>query len=371
MRFPKSAAETEGMIQRAVEAGVNYFDTAYIYPGSEEMLGRALAKHNLRDKVFIASKMPLILCRGTEDFDRFFDKELERLKTDHIDYYLMHMITDFFQWEKFCAWGIEKWIADKKAAGQIGQIGFSFHGSCDQFLRVLDAYGWEFCQIQYNYSDPNYQAGVTGLRRAAEKGMPVIIMEPLLGGKLVTGLSAEAKRLFADADTASIDGKAGPAEWGLRWLWDQPEVTCVLSGMNAMAQMEENLQSAERARPLSETERGVYDAVRLEFNRSYKVHCTGCNYCMPCPAGVNIPGCFAAYNTTYALGFAAGMQQFFTGTSPFGKHPAGPSLCKDCGKCETHCPQHLPIRQHLKEVKRKLEPWWLRAVTGAARGVLK
>jgi predicted aldo/keto reductase-like oxidoreductase len=350
MRFSRNMAETERMILAAIEGGVNYFDTAYLYPNSEETLGAILRRHQQRESVFIASKLPLLLCKGPGDFDIFFNKTLEHLQTGYIDYYLMHMITDSSQWETFRRWGIARWIAEKKQAGKIRQAGFSFHGSQGEFLKVLDAGDWDFCQIQYNYSDENFQAGKTGLQAAAAKGLPVIIMEPLLGGKLASGLPPEAVKLFSRADPS-----VSPAVWGLRWLWDQPEVSCVLSGMSTTAQMEENLRAAGNARPLTAAERTVYAEVRAVFNRAYKIHCTGCNYCMPCPKGINIPGCFAAYNASYAQNFVTGMNQYVTSTAAAGKNPGSPRLCVECGKCESHCPQHLPIRDALKQVARRME----------------
>jgi predicted aldo/keto reductase-like oxidoreductase len=366
MRFSRNMAETERMILAAIEGGVNYFDTAYIYPGSEETLGTILGKHKKRESVFIATKLPLIMCKGPGDFDKFFNKELERLQTDYIDYYLMHMITGSAQWEQFCRWGIEQWIAEKKRAGKIRRAGFSFHGGYGEFITVLNAYQWDFCQIQYNYSNENFQAGKEGLKAAAAKGLPVIIMEPLLGGKLATGLPKEALASFAKADPSLT-----PAAWGLRWLWNQSEVTCVLSGMNTAAQMVENLRAAKHARPLTGAELAVYAEVVGIFNRAYRIHCTGCNYCMPCPAGVNIPGCFAAYNASFAQGFTTGMQQFFTSTAAVSKSPAGPRLCIECGKCEGHCPQHLPIRSALKQVAGRLEPLPVRAALSIARRFLR
>jgi predicted aldo/keto reductase-like oxidoreductase len=351
MRFPRDAVETERMILTAIEQGVNYFDTAYIYPGSEETLGTILNKHKKRESVFIATKLPLIMCKRPEDFDKFFNKELDRLKTDYIDYYLMHMITDLVQWKMFCDWGIEQWIADKKRAGKIRQIGFSFHGSCGEFLKTLDAYQWEFCMIQYNYSNENYQAGKEGLKAASAKGIPVMIMEPLLGGKLAVGLPDAAKALFTKTDPSLT-----PAARAFLWLWNQSEVTCVLSGTSATVQVEENIRTACAAHALSAEELAVYGEVVAIFNKSYKIPCTGCNYCMPCPKGINIPGCFAAYNTSFVQGFITGMQQFITSTGGLGRTPHNPRLCIECGKCEQHCPQHIAIRKALREVSAKMEP---------------
>ncbi len=371
MRFPRKlgvidAQETERIVMGAVERGVNYFDTAYIYPGSEEALGTILAKHGVREKVYVASKLPLVLCKNGGDFDRFFGKELERLKTGYIDYYLLHMLTDRASWERLCGWGIREWLAEQKAGGRIRHIGFSFHGIRDEFLALLDVYDWELCQIQYNYSDENYQAGVAGLKKAHEKGLPVVIMEPLLGGKLAGSLPEAASEAFRRVDPAQSN-----AAWALRWLWEQAEVTLVLSGMSEFRQLAENAALADSAAAgmLSDAERDAYRLVVAEFNKSYKIRCTGCNYCMPCPRGVNIPSCFAAYNTSFSLGFSAGMQQYTTSTGATSIKPSGAGLCVQCGKCETHCPQRLPIRESLKAVRNRMEPWWYRAGVGIFRRV--
>jgi predicted aldo/keto reductase-like oxidoreductase len=371
MRFPRvlgaiDMRRTEELIMRSIEAGVNYFDTAYIYAGSEEALGTVLEKNHVRDKVYIASKLPVVMLRGKDDFDKYFDKELERLRTDHIDYYLMHMLTDTDLWDKLKSWGIEEWIAGKKKSGQIRQIGFSYHGSCDEFLKLVDEDLWEFCQIQYNYSDENFQAGVTGLRKAAAK-MPVMIMEPLLGGKLAGGLPAEAVQVFKKANP-----QLSPAGWGLNWVWDQHEVTLLLSGMNDLAQLEENLKLADAAKPgmLGAGDAETYRQVLGVVNRAYKIRCTGCNYCMPCPRGVNIPACFASYNTSYAIGYVAGMQQFVTSTGLTTERSGSPSLCVKCGKCESHCPQHIEIIKSLGQVRKKMEPAWVRGVGVVARAFL-
>jgi predicted aldo/keto reductase-like oxidoreductase len=371
MRFPQSLGsidqrKAEALVLTAIGRGVNYFDTAYLYPGSEETVGNILAHHRLRDKVYLATKLPLLICRGHGDFDKFFHKSRERLKTDHIDYYLMHMITDFSQWEQCKKWGIREWIAEKKAAGQIKQIGFSFHGSLQEFLKVLADYDWELCQLQYNYSDENFQAGITGVRAAAQR-MPVIIMEPLLGGKLANGLPQEAVDLFKKANPA-----VSPAAWALRWLWDQPEPTVVLSGMSSLKQLEENLALADDALVgmLHKAEHETVRRVRACFNEAYKIKCTGCNYCMPCPRGVNIPGSFAAYNTSYTLGFILGMQQYITSTAPSSEKVSSPCLCVRCGACEHHCPQALPIIHNLMLVRKRMEPWWFRTGRGIVRRFL-
>jgi predicted aldo/keto reductase-like oxidoreductase len=371
MRFPRSMGaidmrKTEGLIMEAIRRGVNYFDTAYIYPGSEEALGTILEKNRVRDQVFIATKLPLVVVRGHEDFDKFFNKQLERLRTDHIDYYLMHMLTDMNLWEKLREWGIADWIQEKKQAGAIRQAGFSFHGAQDAFLKLLEAYPWDFCQIQYNYTGENYQAGTAGLKKAAET-MSVVIMEPLLGGKLVGGLPSEAAALFKQADP-----ELSAAAWGLKWVWNQPEVTLLLSGMNEQSQLEENLNLADTSLPemLTEQEHAIYRQVLAVFNASYKIRCTGCNYCMPCPRNVNIPGCFAAYNASFSMGFVLGMQQYTTSTAITSDQMSGAGRCVKCGKCEQHCPQHIPIRQSLELVRKRMEPFWYRGITSIARVVL-
>jgi predicted aldo/keto reductase-like oxidoreductase len=371
MRFPKAFGiidmqKTEAMIMRSIEAGVNYFDTAWIYPGSEEALGTILEKNRVREKIFIATKLPLVMVRGSADFDKFFDQSLQRLRTDYVDYYLMHMLTDLDQWRKLKSQGIEDWIARKKESGQIKRIGFSFHGSGSEFLKILDDYDWEFCQIQYNYSNENFQAGVAGLRAAAVK-MPVIIMEPLLGGKLATGLPKDAVNIFREADA-----NLPPVAWALNWVWNQEEATLLLSGMNSMEQLEENLLLADKASAgmLADSQKSVYAKVLELVKRACKIPCTGCNYCMPCPKGVNIPGCFAAYNTIYSLGFASGMHQFITSTGFTSEKGSGPSLCVKCGKCESHCPQHIPIIKELAVVKRRMEPLFIRFIGVCARAFL-
>ncbi|MCL1816151.1 MAG: aldo/keto reductase [Clostridiales bacterium] len=365
MRFPFDKEKTERLIISAVEAGINYFDTAYIYGNSEETLGVILHKNNLRDKIFLATKLPHQKCKNYDDFDRLFLKQLERLKTTYIDYYLIHNISDLASWERLCNLGIMSWVAKKKEHGQIGCIGFSFHGAQNGFMSLIEAYEWDFCQIQYNYMGENYQAGRAGLCKAYEKGLPVIIMEPLLGGKLAGGLPPQAARLFKKADMDCPPGTGcTAASWALKWLWDQPEVSVVLSGMNHAEQLADNIKSAENARPgmLSAKEAGLFAPVIAALREVYKIPCTGCNYCMPCPHGVNIPDCFAAYNTSFAMGLIAGFTQYITSTGA--NHPEKQHRsrnCRSCGACEKNCPQNIEISKSLQMVKKRMEPFWFNA----------
>jgi len=365
MRFPRDSDKidinrTEQLIIKAVQDGINYFDTAYAYGGSEDVLGQIIAKNNLRSKIFLATKMPLDKCGSYDDFDSLFHEQLKRLHTDYIDYYLLHNLSDINLWNKLCELGIERWIKEKKESSQIKSVGFSFHGIHEEFLKLLDVYNWDFCQIQYNYINTNYQAGTEGLKKAAGKGLPVIIMEPLLGGKLATGLPKKAVQIFKEAHGAA-QGALSPAAWALRWIWNHGEVTVVLSGMNAMTQLEENIETAQNALPnmLTKVETDTYESVIKIIEDSYKVPCTGCNYCMPCPQNVNIPACFTAYNVSFAIGKVAGFLQYLTGTGamePVNNYSA--VKCIECGACEKKCPQHIPIIKSLKDVAERMEPFF-------------
>jgi len=365
MRFPRDKAETERMILAAIDCGINFFDTAYIYPGSEKTLGEILAKLGRRKEVYIATKLPVMMCRTSADFDKFFSEQLSRLQTDYVDYYFVHSLTDFSQWERLQKMGIKDWIAQKKASGQVHRIGFSYHGTYDDFMKILDSYAWEFCMIQYNYYDENYQAGRKGLEAAAQRGMPVIIMEPLLGGTLATGLPKQAVEVFAKADPALT-----PADWALRWLWNQDAVTTVLSGMSSTQILEQNMRSADNFKPLSDVELAVYADVVGLLQKSHKVGCTSCNYCLPCPMGINIPACFSAYNTSYGHGWMKGMTLYATGTGIMKRLPNSPHKCNGCGKCEKICPQHIPIIKSLKKVAGRFEPLPIRAVMAIVRRVV-
>lgn len=346
MRFNKDEKEVERQIRYAIEQGVNYFDTAYIYPNSEATLGRILAKDGMRQKVNIATKLPHNNAKKYSDLDRIFGTQLERLQTDHVDYYLIHMLGNVRSWKRLRDIGIEKWIDEKKASGVIRNLGFSFHGPQNEFLALLDEYDWDFCMIQYNYCDENNQAGKAGLKRAGEKGIPVMIMEPLRGGTLANP-KASIRDIWEQADV-----KRSPAEWGFRWVLDHAQVLAVLSGMNEMEQLEENVRtfSDATAGSLTEAELEVYEKVKTEIQRSMKVPCTGCGYCMPCPKGVDIPSSFSALNDAASRGRIMSKAMYIMTT---GGNSA--SQCVKCGKCQTHCPQSIPIPEKLEQVKKELE----------------
>lgn len=370
LRFTKKGnsidyEKAEKEVLLAIEQGVNYFDTAYIYPGSEECLGRILDENKCRDRVYLATKLPQYIIRSSAAIDKTFQEELSRLRTDYIDYYLMHMLTDYAEWEHLKELGIEQWIARQKAEGRIRQIGFSYHGETEMFLKILDAYEWDFCQIQYNYLDEHTQAGRKGLQAAAKKGIPVIIMEPLRGGKLVT-LPDKAREVLAS------DRKGYTAAGlGLRWLWDQPEVTCVLSGMNSAEMINENIRVASEAEPGHLTPEDMQTVAQIKniIREREKVGCTGCRYCMPCPKGVDIPGNFYYYNLMYMEKKSSARREFAKNMG-LRKEPVFASQCVGCGLCEKHCPQHIKIREQLKEADRNLRPLPYRLGIHVARKII-
>lgn len=338
-------------VMEAVDLGVNYLDTAYVYPGSEAAVGEILRRCGCRDRVNIATKLPQYLVRSRRALDRCFEEELHRLKTDHVDFYLMHMLSDRTSWEKLVSFGIEDWIAEKKQTGQIRNIGFSFHGNTETFLSVLEAYDWDFCQIQYNYMDETSQAGRKGLETAYARGIPVIIMEPLRGGHLAAGLPPAVRQVLKE------DGQGRTAaEWGLRWLWDQPGVTCVLSGMNSLDMVRENCRIAGNARmgAFTEADFALIDRLRRAFSGSQRVGCTACGYCQPCPQGVNIPGIFHCYNEVAAEGLKRARHEYLQ-INAMRRPSGGASRCVGCGLCEQRCPQGLHIRALLKNAAREME----------------
>jgi hypothetical protein len=374
MRFPTKGGaidETRAihMIRSAIENGVNYFDTAYIYHAgkSESLLGKAL-EDGYRERVNIATKLPPYMVNKLDNAKKIIATQLSRLRTDHIDYYLLHMLTDLAMYKKMESLGVMEYLEELKRDGTIGNIGFSFHGSKQDFEQILKSYPWDFCQIQYNYLDENNQATKSGLILAHEMSIPVIVMEPLRGGKLVTGLPKSVMKAFEECDS-----KKSPAEWGLRWIWNHKEVNVVLSGMSDEAQVEENIRIAGDAREnsLTEKELEVFNRVKKIMNEKIKVPCTACAYCMPCPHGVNIPGCFASYNEKYLLDDKMYKIKYAQTLGAMSATPAYASQCKECGKCELHCPQKIEIRKELKNVSREMEGIMFKPVVKTARKILK
>jgi predicted aldo/keto reductase-like oxidoreductase len=373
MRFPHRGAQIDQdrateLIRAAVDQGVNYFDTAYIYSGSEEAVGKAIETIGCRDKIYLATKLPIILVRKAEDFDRFFDIQRKRLRTDTIDYYLMHMLQDKATWDNLTRLGIQDWLAAKRAAGQIRNVGFSFHGGQLAFKALVDAHPWDFCMVQFNYLDEHKQAGIDGIQYASQRGLPVFVMEPLRGGQLAVGLPDEAKAAFS-----AVDPDRGPAEWGLRWVWNHPEVTLALSGMSDMAQLTGNLRAAETARPnlLTEPEFAAYAQAVSAILGTTRVPCTGCGYCQPCPKGVDIPTCFACYNESYSGRRGSAMIHYYTHTGGLTPAQHDAAKCVRCGKCEAHCPQHIEIMNELEHVRRRMHSGVCNPVFSAARAFMR
>lgn len=331
------------LIHYAIDCGVNYFDTAYPYLGgqSETVLGKAL-QGGRRQKVFLTTKLPLWLAKSSADFEATLNQQLQKLGTDYLDFYLLHGLSAA-TWEKALSFNVLEFLEQIKADGRVRQVGFSFHDQFPVFRSIVDAYDWSLCQIQFNYVDVNYQAGLRGLQYASGKGLGLVIMEPLRGGKLAENLPPDVEAVWSSAKI-----RRSPAEWALRWLWNFPAVSCVLSGMNTMQQLEENINVASDATPdtLTEEELVLYDRVKAFYDQRIKVDCTGCGYCMPCPEGVNIPGNFSAYNQLHMFDEPLAGRMI-----PPGQRA---DACKECGECEDLCPQKLPISELLKDVARDL-----------------
>lgn len=337
------------LIRQSIDEGVNYVDTAYPYHGtgmerggaSEPLVGKAL-KDGYREKVKIATKLPSWLIKTRDDMDKYLNEQLQRLNTNTIDFYLVHTI-DRTTWPKLKEAGIDEFLNQAIKDGRIKHAGFSFHDKLDLFKEIVDYYDWSFCQIQYNYLDENYQAGTEGLKYAANKGLGIAIMEPLRGGKLIN-VPEDVKDIFEQAEV-----KRTPAEWAFRWILNYPEVSVVLSGMNEIEQLSENIKIASEAEAnsLTEKELELIEKAKGVFKEKIKVNCTACEYCMPCPVGVNIPRNFSCYNDYYMFG-KSDMYNWL-------KPQQRASNCIECGKCEKHCPQGISIRKELKNVKEMFE----------------
>ncbi len=347
---PRHIDEKEAiqLLRQGIDSGINYLDTAYIYHEgeSEKLIGKAL-KDGYRDKVWLADKMPCWSVNVHEDLDRIFQDQLHRLQTEYIDFYLLHALNQN-SWKKMYELGALDWLESQRAAGRIKYIGFSFHDNPDTLKTIIDTYdGWEFCQIQYNFLDTEVQAGTKGLQYAASQGLGVVIMEPLRGGKLAQPVDS-IKEIWD-----SSDQKKTPVEWALDWLWNQPEISVVLSGMSTREQLNQNLTFVEKSKPgmLNQVELAVVEKVKQAYSSLIKISCTSCRYCTPCPENVEIPILFNMYNEATLFGNWAEVKQHYQKFKADGKSA---DYCIQCGVCETNCPQKLPIPELLKEVQEHL-----------------
>jgi len=340
--------EATGMIRYAIDQGVNYIDTAYPYHNgeSEPVVGRALAEE-YREKVHLATKLPSWLIKSREEMDKYLDEQLARLRTDSIDFYLLHGLNEPF-WENLSALGVTDFLDDAIADEQIRYAGFSFHDNTKVFKEIVKSYDWTFAQIQYNFMDEHYQAGTNGLKYAAKKGLGIVVMEPIRGGLLARDL-AGISEIWKKADVQHT-----PAEWALRWVWNHPEVTVVLSGMSAPEQVRQNVECAKNGLPnsLKKAELTLFKSVKEELEKRIIIPCTGCKYCEPCPHGVSIPECFEYYNRGHMYDDEEQTRQIYLAFLGgfFGGNPSYASFCQECGECEEKCPQSLPIRDNLKNV---------------------
>ena len=344
---PIDEDQATAMIHHAVEQGVNYFDTAYPYHGgqSEAFLGKALSGY--RDRVMVATKSPIWLVQTTADFDRFLDEQLGKLGTSYVDFYLLHSLGRQ-SWVRMKELGALPFLDEVLRDGRARYAGFSFHDEVKVFKEIVDGYDWAMCQIQYNYFDEHYQAGREGLQYAAGKGLGVVVMEPLRGGKLTGTIPAEVRALW---DSAAA--RRTPAEWALRWVWNHPEVSTALSGVSARAQIEENIRIADKGAPnsLTPADLELINRVTQTYRSMVKVDCTGCAYCVPCPNGVDIPLNFSLYNDTFMFKDSEIAYMIY---AHFTAPEQRASNCAECGECEEHCPQHLEIREELKKVHARL-----------------
>ncbi|GAA0685746.1 MAG: aldo/keto reductase [Clostridium cadaveris] len=349
MRLPLSdgkidRSKSSELLDYAISRGLNYLDTAYPYHNgeSEEFLGEYLKSRNIREKVFIATKLPSFLIKTRDDFEKYFNEQMKKLQLDYVDFYLVHALNKEY-FENVKSLGVFEFLDSLKAQGKIKHVGFSFHDKLEVFKEIVDSYPWEFCQIQYNILDANYQAGEEGLKYATDRGLGLAVMEPLRGGRLASNVPKDIKELW---DSAEV--KRTPAQWAFKYLWNNENVDVVLSGMNDFDQIKDNIDTAETtdANSLSHSETELIEKVKEKYISKIKVNCTACRYCMPCPMGVNIPKAFDYLNNASLFDDLSTFKENYIKSL---KDKESPVNCIKCGKCETICPQHIEIRKSLEE----------------------
>ncbi len=353
MRLPLQAGQTDSalideaeairMIRAGIDGGVTYIDTAYPYHGgnSELVVGKAL-QDGYRERVFLATKLPVWEVKSADDFDRLLNQQLEKLQTDHVDFYLLHALHQG-TWGKVRDLGVLEFLDRAKADGRIRYAAFSFHDQLPLFKEIIDSYAWDMCQIQLNILDVDYQAGLAGLEYAAARGIGVVVMEPLRGGALAAHVPADIQAVWDEAS----EQRSG-VDWAFRWLANRPEVKVILSGVSTMEQLEDNLRIFADTKPgcLTAEDEARVDRVRALYQSKIQVDCTGCEYCLPCPSGVAIPAVFRAYNQAFMIEDLASGQSSYAWLV---KNHEDASLCVECGACEQVCPQHIPIIAKLKD----------------------
>lgn len=382
MRFPSkgrgsssliSAIDTEKALKQiryAIDNGVNYLDTAYPYHGgaSEKFLGDYVLKDGYREKVNIATKLPCFSIIKKEKLEEIFNKQLKKLNVDYIDYYLLHSL-DGSSWDKMVSLDIIDFMDKIKKEGKIRFMGFSFHGKYEDFIRIVDGYDWDFAQVQYNIIDENFQAGIRGIEYAHKKGLGIITMETLRGGALVGKMPKEILDIY---DEAPI--KRSAVEWAFRWVYNHPAVTLVLSGMNDMEHIKQNLEIADDAMPngMTKQEVDIVNKARDKYLELMQVGCTGCGYCMPCPAGIDIPDAFKKLNDYHMFGKVQPTiyHMAYAGIITSDGKPHWTSTCMDCGKCEKACPQHIEVRKEFKKVRKAVEGPVVKAVAAIVRPIM-
>jgi predicted aldo/keto reductase-like oxidoreductase len=353
MRFPKLESDKEAidreqvyeMVKYAIDHGVNYFDTAYVYPGSEDVLGEAIARLNARDKVKIATKVPPWHIERYSDWEKYLDIELERLQTDYTDVCLLHCMQEASTWKKVKEFDGLKFLDEMKKKGKIRQAAFSFHDAYPVFKEVVDAYDWDMCQIQLNYLDTEFQAGIKGMEYAHSKGLTVVAMEPLKGGALADELLPDVVKDWFKA----AGKKRSVVEWAFRWLYDRPENTVIISGVSNLQQLKENIAifNESDVNVMTDEEKAIIDRAVTLYREHINVGCTGCSYCMPCPSNVDIPGVFSRYNALKIRKDVSKIYKMYQ--SELVDHQKDATQCVECGACMAHCPQSIQIIDELKK----------------------